>query len=252
MSVCLSIEGLRKTYPSEGGALAVLANLAFKSPKSEFLTIIGPSGCGKSTLLKIIAGLLDADGGVVEIDGISPREHARRRETSIVFQNSALMPWRTVEENVRLPLEVGAPRKGQDVGELLEMLGLSRFKRSMPHQLSGGMRQRAALARALVTRPSILLMDEPFGALDEITRGRMNMELLRVWRDERSPLSNVVFVTHSLQEAVLLSDRIIVLSERPARVKAIIDVKLDRPRGIESEDTKEFSRLRKELRSRLQ
>jgi len=213
----------------------------------EFVTLIGPSGCGKSTLLRIIGGLLTPSAGRVEIGGQEPGQAQAAREIGFVFQDPALFPWRHVLANVRLPLQVDhlSQRTVPEPQALLDLMGLREFSHYYPHQLSGGMQQRVALARALVFNPSLLLMDEPFGALDEITRSTLRYELLRIWDVTRK---TALFVTHSIAEAIVLSDRVVVLSARPGRVRAVIDIGLPRPRREEMERSPEFldyaSRLR--------
>ena len=192
--------------------------------EGEFLTIIGPSGCGKSTLLRVIADLLDPAGGVIEVFGEPPSVARRRRDVGFVFQDPTLLPWRTVMENLRLPEEVGRrtraerrdERGGTSAAELIAMMGLAGRENAYPHQLSGGQRQRVAIARALLSRPRILLMDEPFGALDEITRDRLNEELLNIWQ---STGMTILFVTHSIMEAAYLGERVLVLASNPGRLQ---------------------------------
>ncbi|NHV96804.1 MAG: ABC transporter ATP-binding protein [Thaumarchaeota archaeon] len=227
----IKIEGVSKQYIS-GNTLKVIDNIDLSINPNTFTTIIGPSGCGKSTLLQIVAGIIKADTGRVIIDGQeinSPRPDI----ISMVFQDPALFPWRNVLQNVEFPLElkgVNKTERRRTANKYLSLVGLSDFVTYYPNQLSGGMQQRVNLARALVTQPQILLMDEPFGALDEQTRQKMAMELVRIWQQTGV---TILFVTHSLVEAAYLSDRVIVLSHRPATVRAIIDIDLPRPREIE-------------------
>ena len=209
-------------------ALEVI-NLDIRS--GEFVSLIGPSGCGKSTLLRIIGDLTSPTGGTVTVNG-KPAEQARRdRDYGMVFQAPVLMDWRTVADNVKLPLEVmgwDAARRATRATEMLELVELGEFVNHYPYQLSGGMQQRVAIARALAFEPALLLMDEPFGALDEMTRERMNSEVLRIWAQTGI---TIVFVTHSIPEAVFLSSRVVVMSARPGRITKVIDVDLPRPRG---------------------
>ena len=240
----LSLLDISHEFWDGRGALEVLRGLELRVPRGQFVAVIGPSGCGKSTLLRIAGGLLRPSGGRVLIDARAPRYAQRARDIGYVFQDAALLPWRNVLANVRLPIEIsgnnGRHRRAPD--ELLDVMGLTAFGSYYPHQLSGGMQQRVALARALVFNPSLLLMDEPFGALDEITREQMRYELLRLWNSYRlaDEPKSVLFVTHSITEAVTLADRVVVLSERPARVLADIDLELPRPRTREMERTKPY------------
>jgi NitT/TauT family transport system ATP-binding protein len=227
--VALRAAGLDVGYRGATGAHIVLSGLDLEIAEGEFLTIIGPSGCGKSTLLRVVADLLNPTAGSIEIFGDTPAAARRRRDVGFVFQDSTLLPWRTVMENLRLPDEVGrraltgrAPRPGPDAADLLQMMGLSGRETSYPHQLSGGQRQRVAIARAVLSRPRILLMDEPFGALDEITRDRLNDELLSLWR---STGMTILFVTHSIIEAAYLGERVLVLAANPGRVRALEDLR---------------------------
>lgn len=223
--------------------------------KGEFISLLGPSGCGKSTLLRVVADLIPPSAGNVSLFGESP-EHARsQREIGFVFQDATLLPWRTVIENVKLPLEVG--RKAQkkhgaatkDPYELLELVGLKGREKAYPHELSGGMRQRVSIARALMVEPKILLMDEPFGALDEITRDMMNEELLRIWKQTGL---TIVFVTHSIPEAIFLSQRVAVLTRQPGKLREIVDIKLPYPRELHIRDTQEFTDYAAYLRKVLE
>ena len=218
--------------------------------RGEFVSVIGPSGCGKSTLLRVIAGLQKPTRGEALIDGRPPREAQLRKDIGFVMQDPSLLPWRTVEANVALPLQVNGGGNGDAAG-LIRLVGLERFGRYYPHQLSGGMQQRVALARALVTSPGLLLMDEPFGALDEITRSAMRYELLRIWRAAAQEPRTVVFVTHSVPEAVLLSDRVVVMTEQPGRVRAVLDVDLPRPRDEDTESSPAFQEHTRALRALL-
>ena len=228
MSV-VEIRDLSYVYPG-AQPLEALRGVSFDVAENEFVSVIGPSGCGKSTLLRLVADLLPLTQGEILIDGKPAAFARRRREIGFVFQEAALMPWRTSLKNVRLPLEVlgrdGNPGK-QVAQDLLVLVGLEAFEGKRPDQLSGGMRQRVSIARALTYDPKLLLMDEPFGALDQITRDEMNQELLKIWEHKQT---TVIFVTHSLAEAIFLSDRVVVLSPRPGRIVDIVDVPLGRPR----------------------
>jgi NitT/TauT family transport system ATP-binding protein len=250
----VSLNSLSHVFPD--GGLSVLRGIDFRVPRGQFLSIIGPSGSGKSTFLRIVGGLLRPSEGEAVVDGASPVEAQKRRDIGFVFQDPALLPWRNVLSNVRLPLDIDGLRGKRDLtdtGTLLDLIGLRDFAKYYPHQLSGGMQQRVAIARALAFDPSLLLMDEPFGALDEITRAGMRYELLRIWSN-RSPATErktVLFITHSIAEAISLSDRVIVLSPRPGRVIADIDIELPRPRTEDSERTQVFLDYADHLRGLL-
>ena len=250
-AVAIAINGASMVYTTRGERLHALSDISLAIAEGEFVSLIGPSGCGKSTLLRVIADLLQPSAGRVEVHG-KPAEVARReRNYGRVFQSPVLYDWRTVERNVQLPLELmGVPKKERAARsrELLALVGLEDFGKRYPWQLSGGMQQRVAIARALSFRPSILLMDEPFGALDEMTRERLNMELLNIWSRTGT---TVVFVTHSISEAVFLSDRVVIMTPRPGRIEHVVDVHLPRPRGAEIREDERFFRLIAEVRSRL-
>ena len=225
----ISAQSLSKTYSSRSRAkLVALDNVSFEVNEGDFLSIVGPSGCGKSTLLKMIAGLVEPTKGEIYVFQNQVQEPIS--DVGFVFQSSLLMPWRTVLDNVLLPIELLHKDKKHFVDraqELISLVGLAGFEKRYPRELSGGMQQRVAIARALIHNPSLLLMDEPFGALDEMTRDQMGIELLRITEKMGK---TVLFVTHSIPEAVLLSDRVLVLSQRPAKVKADFRVDLVRPR----------------------
>ena len=241
-------------YDAAQRPLRALQQVDLELRRGEFFSIIGPSGCGKSTLLRIIGGLQAPTSGRVLIDGRPPREAQRDKQMGFVFQDPSLLPWRSVIENVRLPLQVnrGGRHAGRDADGVVDLVGLGDFRRYYPHQLSGGMQQRVALARSFVTSPSLLLMDEPFGALDEITRSAMRYELLRVWRSEAAEQgTTVVFVTHSIAEAVLLSDRVAVFTPQPGRIAALLDIDLPRPRPEEIELEPDFIECMRRLRGLL-
>ena len=213
--------------------MEALRGISIEVAPAAFVSLIGPSGCGKTTLLRAIGGLLDAETGSVSLGGMPPAELQRRKAIGFAFQDAALLPWRTALDNIRLPLQLNrrnANAAASSAEDALNAVGLAEFANYYPRELSGGMRQRVALARALVSKPDVMLMDEPFGALDEMTRQEMRYELLRLW--ERTH-ATALFVTHSIPEAVALSDRVIVLSARPAEVVADIAIDLARPR-IES------------------
>ncbi|MEX0683084.1 MAG: ABC transporter ATP-binding protein [Dehalococcoidia bacterium] len=239
----VSLRNLTHVFSDGRTPLRALEDVTLEVPRGQFTSIIGPSGCGKSTLLRIVGGLLPPSAGSTLVDGQRPAEAQRRHDIGFVFQDPALLPWRTVASNVHLPLEIdGARRRATDVGSLLDLVGLREFRDYYPHQLSGGMQQRVAIARALAVNPSLMLMDEPFGALDEITRASMRYELLRIWASqaESAARKTVLFVTHSIAEAIVMSDRVIVLTGRPGRVVADVDIELPRPRTQEIERSAPF------------
>jgi NitT/TauT family transport system ATP-binding protein len=238
----VSLNSLTHVFSNGQSPLTALQGVSFSVPAGQLLSIIGPSGCGKSTLLRIAGGLLRPSEGAALIHDEPPARAQRRHEIGFVFQDPALLPWRNVLANVRLPLEILREPQDERLTEgLLDLMGLAGFRDYYPHQLSGGMLQRVAIARALAFDPSLLLMDEPFGALDEITRSAMRYELLRLWAAADSAgRKTVIFVTHSIAEALVLSDRVIVLSGRPGRVLADLDVELSRPRTEEIERSAAF------------
>lgn len=231
--------------------VVALQDINLQVNAQEIVSFIGPSGCGKSTLLRLIADLLPPTSGTVTVNGKTPAEARLQREYGFVFQAATLYDWRTIRKNVQLPLEV----MGYDTAErearaqkMLEMVELGNFGDHYPQQLSGGMQQRASIARALAFEPPLLLMDEPFGALDEFTRDRMNMELLRIWLETKT---TIVFVTHSIAEAVFLSHRVVVMSARPGRIKAVIPVNLPRPRRFETREDPAYFRAVTHVRETL-
>jgi NitT/TauT family transport system ATP-binding protein len=229
------------------GPVRAVDHVSFDVPYAQFVSLVGPSGCGKSTILRLVAGLADPSAGEVKVAGMAPRQ-ARRcgTRTSFVFQDPTLLPWRTAAENAGLPLEIaGTPRpaSGPEVRGALQMVGLSEFAARRPAELSGGMRMRVSLARALVTEPHLLLLDEPFAALDDMTRGGLNDDLLRLWGQQRW---TCLFVTHNIAEAVYLSQRVLVLGPRPGRLVADVAVPFEQ-RGTELRGSAEFARLTAEV-----
>lgn len=243
-------------YEQGRRAVQSLRDISLDVPRGQFVSIIGPSGCGKTTLLRITAGLLQASQGRVLVEGLPPEAAQRAREIGFVFQEPALLPWRTVLANIRLALEIDRlnGRSGlPDPEALLATMGLSEFRDHYPHQLSGGMQQRVALARVLAFNPSLFLMDEPFGALDEMTRSAMRYELLRIWERPREDAGRrtAIFVTHSIAEAIALSDRVVVLSARPGTIKAEIEIELPRPRDPALEQSLAFLAYAAQLRTLL-
>ena len=237
----INIESLNKDFRS----LSVLDNISFAVGLGEFVSIVGPSGCGKSTLLKIIGGILKPTSGSLKF---KDTYSILNGEFGFVFQNPVLLPWRTLVENINLPLELLDKENYYNISELIDILGLKGFEGYLPRQLSGGMQQRVALARALVFKPSVLLMDEPFGALDELTRDKMKYEVMEVC-NKLSTTS--IMVTHNIPEAVLMSDRVILLSERPAKIVKVFDIKLTKPRNHQIEISSEFIKQVEEIRECL-
>jgi NitT/TauT family transport system ATP-binding protein len=241
----VSIHAVSKVFNERGqNRVQALDNITLDIYPGEFIALLGPSGCGKSTLLRIIGDLTSPSSGAVIVNGKNARQARQDRDYGMVFQQATLYDWRTINKNVQLPLEVmGYSKEKQDerTKQMLKLVQLEEFGRHYPWQLSGGMQQRVAIARALAFEPSILLMDEPFGALDEMTRERMQMELLRIWSQTQTV---VVFVTHSISEAVFLSSRVVVMSARPGRITGIINVDLPRPRAFETrEDPRFFEKI---------
>jgi NitT/TauT family transport system ATP-binding protein len=240
-----------KQFAVTGGSTVALEEIELAIAAGEFVSLIGPSGCGKSTLLRIIGDLIRPSSGTVEVNG-KTAVHARRdRDYGMVFQAPVLFDWRTIEQNVQLPLEIMSTARGdraRRAAEMLDLVELADFRRHYPWQLSGGMQQRAAIARALAFEPKLLLMDEPFGALDEMTRERMNDELLRIW--ERTG-TTIVFVTHSIPEAVFLSSRVVVMSRRPGRITHVIEVDLARPRTDATRESERYFELVTAVREAL-
>lgn len=247
----VSIKNLDIRFGDRNNEFTALSNVTLDIPEGAFVTMLGPSGCGKSTLLRCIADLVHISSGSISVLGRTPKEARENRDFAFVFQDATLLPWRNAIENVRLPIEVGKHDKSSyaDPAELLALVGLKGRENAMPHELSGGMRQRVAIARALVTRPRILLMDEPFGALDEITRDKLNEELLRVWQETGT---TVLFVTHSIPEAAFLGQKVLMLQAHPGRVKEFINIDIPYPRSLAMRDTVEFIKVTAHLRSMLE
>ena len=251
-NTAVSLRQVGKTFNADGPTpVEALREIDLQISSGDFISLIGPSGCGKSTLLRLIGDLLPASTGEVEVNGKEPRQARIDRDYGMVFQQATLLEWRNVARNVQLPLEVmGYDKADRDqvTGELLELVDLGDFADHYPWQLSGGMQQRVAIARALAFRPSILLMDEPFGALDEMTRERMQMELMEIWRQTGT---TVVFVTHSIPEAVFLSTQVVVMSARPGQITQVVDIDLPQPREFETRELTEFYNKLTEVREAL-
>ena len=250
-SAAVEIRGLAHRYPLSGepDGLLALDDVHMTVGDGEFVALVGPSGCGKSTLISAIAGLLEPTDGSLEVLGRAARAAGARHELGLVTQDPGLLPWRTVADNVRLTLDVtGKGSTAELLHQLLALVGMERFAAYYPGELSGGMKQRVALARALAHGPRLLLMDEPFGALDELSREEMRLELLRIWERDRV---SVLFVTHAIREAVLLADRVLVMSPRPGRIVADVEVDLPRPRTSVTDETPEFRTLVARVRAAL-
>lgn len=247
----LSLTGVHRTFKVQGRDVAALHDVSLVCEHGSFTALIGPSGCGKSTLLKIMAGLEQPDRGVVSIGGAAPIEKCRQGALGVAFQDAALLPWRTVRQNIALPLQVlrqSQSSRALHIDALIELVGLKGFEDARPGQLSGGMRQRVAIARTLVTEPSVLLLDEPFGALDQILRRSMNLELQRIWLERRP---TTVLVTHGIDEALFLADRIIVMQRNPGRIAGSVDVPFARPRHPALFAAPEFHRLQDQVADQL-
>jgi NitT/TauT family transport system ATP-binding protein len=247
----INIENLSVKFPDKNGGepIVALSNVNLEIKQGEFISLLGPSGCGKTTLLRTIADLQEKTSGNISVRGLSPREIRLQKKYGIVFQSPVLYEWRTVRRNVCMPMELlGMQKKDRTarVTKMLELVGLMEFGEKYPHELSGGMQQRVNIARALAIRPEILLMDEPFSALDEFTKEKLHEDLLRIWQKTNK---TILFVTHNIQEAVYLSDRVVVLSPHPGRVSAIVDIDLPRPRPIEMKETQEFNALVSKVRN---
>jgi NitT/TauT family transport system ATP-binding protein len=243
----ISVRGVSKQFDSRGAQVTALQAVDLEIGAGEFVSFLGPSGCGKSTLFMVIAGLLKPSSGEVEVGGQAVRKPVT--DIGIVFQQDLLVDWRTVLGNVLLQAEVRGldmPAARERASKLLDQVGLAAFEDRRPWELSGGMRQRAAICRALLHDASLLMLDEPFGALDALTRDQMNLDLLRIWEREQR---TAILVTHSIAEAIFLSDRVIVMSPRPGRVLADIRIELPRPRTVEMKDTPVFVDYQKQLRS---
>jgi NitT/TauT family transport system ATP-binding protein len=252
----IDLAGVSKIYEAQTGPVRALAATDLKIAEGEFITLLGPSGCGKTTLLRMIGGLIQPSSGEITLAGHGLWAQGQRQadavgDLGIVFQDANLFPWLNVERNIALPLELKGVAKAERqaiVQRLIDLVGLSGFERRWPRELSGGMRQRASIARALSYDPAILLMDEPFGALDAMTRDAMNLELQSIWLKTRK---TIVVVTHSINEAVFLADRVVLLSPRPGRIDTIVPVPFARPRGLDVQSTAPYQQIVADLRARL-
>jgi NitT/TauT family transport system ATP-binding protein len=246
----IELQGVGVRFMSDRQEVTALHDITVDIAAGSFVTLLGPSGCGKSTLLRVVADIIAPTSGSVRVLGRPPAQARRQREIGFVFQDATLLPWRSVLDNVRLPLQVGGgtARGTLSPTALLALVGLAGRQDALPRELSGGMRQRVAIARALVGAPKALLMDEPFGALDEITRDRLNDELLHIWRETGT---TILFVTHSIQEAAYLGQQVLVLAAGPGRVREVVTVDLPEPRALAIRDTAAFGALTGRLRAIL-
>jgi NitT/TauT family transport system ATP-binding protein len=250
-SSAISAKGLDLVFQTNDGPVHALSNVNLEIGKGEFVSFIGPSGCGKTTFLRVVADLEQATGGTISVNGMTPGEARQNRAYGYVFQAAGLYPWRTVAENIALPLEImGVPKHEQEarIARVLDLVDLKGFGKKHPWQLSGGMQQRASIARALSFDADLLLMDEPFGALDEIVRDHLNEQLLKLWARTRK---TICFVTHSIPEAVYLSTKIVVMSPRPGRVTDVIESTLPRERPLDIRETPEFLAIAHRVREGL-
>ena len=251
MNSVITTKDLSLTFQTNDGPVHALSHIDLDIERGEFVSFIGPSGCGKTTLLRVIADLEKPTGGALQVNGTTPELARKNRDYGYVFQAAGLFPWRTVARNVGLPLEImGLAKKDrrQRIAANLELVNLTGFEKKFPWQLSGGMQQRASIARALACEPDLLLMDEPFGALDEIVRDHLNEQLLRLWNKTGK---TVIFVTHSIPEAVFLSSKIVVMSPRPGRIHDIIDSTLDAERTLDIRETRQFMAIAHKVREGL-
>ncbi len=247
----LDVSSVSKSFEIDGRRVEALRDVSLSLEEGQFGALIGPSGCGKSTLLRLVADIAAPAGGSITIGGLPPAKARKEHRIGFVFQDPTLLPWRTVLENVRLPLEVVGAKAVPGAAsplELIKLVGLGGFEHARPSQLSGGMQQRAAIARALVLAPRILLLDEPFGALDEISRHRMNIELLRIWAETRT---TALMVTHSIQEAVFMADTVFVLAARPGRIVDTVNVDMPRPRRLSQMNAPGFAAAVDRVRNSL-
>lgn len=245
----IQLNNISMVYQGQNGEeITALNNINFNIREGEFISLLGPSGCGKTTLLRLMADLLKPTSGEIFIGGLTPSEARKTRKYGMVFQNPVLYEWRNIQKNVCLPLEIMKKDRAEQKSisdEMLKLVGLHNYANCYPHQLSGGMQQRVGIARALAINPEILLMDEPFSALDEFTRNKLQEDLLQIWSKTHK---TVIFVTHNIAEAVFLSDRVCVLTPHPGQLSAVVDINLPRPRSNEMRDTPEFMSLLAKIR----
>ncbi|MGR6468313.1 ABC transporter ATP-binding protein [Rhizobium sp. PAMB 3182] len=249
--VGITLKEVSRAFAARETVVQALDRVSLDCPAGSFTALIGPSGCGKSTMLRLALGLDVPSSGTISISGQSPQAAAKAGLTGVAFQDAALMPWRSVEDNIALPLDVLGRKRYDYVGKiagLIDLVGLKGFERALPGELSGGMRQRVAIARALVTEPQVLFLDEPFGALDQILRRQMNVELQRIWMESRA---TTLLVTHGIDEAVFLADRVVVMQSRPGRIGRIVDIHLPRPRLPDIFTTEAFHALEDEITEAL-
>nr|WP_321454956.1 ABC transporter ATP-binding protein [uncultured Cohaesibacter sp.] len=247
----IALNHVSRSFSGRGTVVQALSDVSLECPEGSFTALIGPSGCGKSTILRLALGLDAPDTGDVQISGMAPQAAARSGKTGVAFQDAALMPWRTVEDNILLPVDVLGRKRADyqpQAAKLVDLVGLNGFEKALPGELSGGMRQRAAIARALITRPEILFLDEPFGALDQILRRQMNIELQRIWLESNA---TTLLVTHGIDEAIFLADRVVVMQSKPGRISQIIDIPFERPRKPDLFSDPRFHALEKEIAEAL-
>jgi NitT/TauT family transport system ATP-binding protein len=251
MASGIRLEGVSRTFTSRGQTTEALRSVSLDCAPGSFTALIGPSGCGKSTILRLCLGLDTANAGTLTVDGLPPTEATRKGVTGVAFQDAALLPWRTVENNIALPLDVLGLKVAdyrERIAELIALVGLKGFEKALPAELSGGMRQRVAIARSLVTTPKVLFLDEPFGALDQILRKQMNIELQRIWMETQA---TTLLVTHGIDEAVFLADRVVVMASRPGRLAKIVEIDLPRPRDPSLFNEEHFHALERQVSEAL-
>tara|TARA_Y100001970_G_scaffold113048_1_gene141052 strand:- start:29 stop:802 length:774 start_codon:yes stop_codon:yes gene_type:complete len=239
----IKVKQLNKVFETQKGDFEALREVNLEVNKGDFVSIIGPSGCGKTTLMRCLSNLEDSSSGAIEINGKSPDIARKDRDFGMVFQTSGLLSWRNSEDNVMLPVEISGEdtkKYKSKVTELLDLVNLKGFEKSYPHELSGGMQQRVSIARSLILEPQILFMDEPFGALDHITREKLNIELLNIWEKRKQ---TIIFITHNIREAIFLSDQILVMESNPGKIKKILNVDFSRPRTDEIKKSQKFKDL---------
>ena len=239
----IKVKQLSKIFETKNGGFEALSEVNLEVKKGDFISIIGPSGCGKTTLMRCLSNLEDASSGSIEINGKTPDAARKDRDFGMVFQSSGLLSWRNSIDNVMLPVELSGKDTNSyknKVNELLDLVSLVGFEKSYPHELSGGMQQRVSIARSLILEPQILFMDEPFGALDHITREKLNIELLNIWEKRKQ---TIIFITHNIREAIFLSDQIVVMESNPGKIKKILNVDFSRPRSDEIKTYSEFKDL---------